>query len=126
MGFYSLDKLMEVARHRGYVTVDAVVTALAPIFGLTKRRMKPRLERGKLTKEECEVIGSYFEMTMKEYYDVFMKGLFVEDQEGHYICHIDNLEQHINSDGKNAKYEYRRGTSPKARQKKFMEQLDKL
>lgn len=126
MSFYTIDKLMEVARHRGYVTVDAVASALAETFGMTKRRMKNRLMRGNFTKEECEVIGSYFEMTMKEYYDTFMRGLFVEDQEGHYICHIDNPEQHINSDGKNARYEYRHGASPKARQKKFMEQLDKL
>ena len=33
--------------------------------------------------------------TMKEYYDIFMSGLFIEDREGHYVCHVDDLKQHI-------------------------------
>lgn len=95
MRFYSRDRLMLVARHRGYMTQKAVADGIAPIFGLTSATVSNKLSSGNLTKEECEVIGSYFEMSMKEYYDVFMNGLFIEDQEGHYVCHVENPYVHL-------------------------------
>ena len=96
MAFFDKDKLMKVAYDRGYYNLRAVGDGLAPVFETTSKRMQNKLERGKLTKEECEVIGSFFEMTMKEYYDVFMNGLFKIDSLGRYICHIDNMKEHMN------------------------------
>lgn len=97
MGFYSKDKLMEVVIHRGYRTVRAVADALAPLFEVAPSTMAKKIREGELSKEECEVIGSYFQMTMKEYYDVFMRGLFVEDIEGHYVCYIKEPYKHIHT-----------------------------
>lgn len=94
-GFFDLNKLMQVVAHRGYLTEKAIADAMSPIFGLTSAEIIRKLKKGRLTKEECEVLGSYFEMTMKEYYDTFMCGLFVEDQEGHYVCHVDRPYLHL-------------------------------
>ena len=96
MAFFDKEKLMKVAYDRGYYNLRAVGDALAPVFETTSRRMQNKIDKGKLNKEECEVIGSFFEMTMKEYYDVFMNGLFRIDSLGRYICHIDNMKEHMN------------------------------
>ena len=85
----------KVALSRGYYNMRAISDGLAPVFETTSKRMQGKLERGQLTKEECEVIGAYFEMTMKEYYEVFMDGLFQPDAVGHYRCHIENLKEHM-------------------------------
>lgn len=95
MSFFDKTKLLEVANSRGYYNIRAVCDGLAPLFETTSKRMQNKLERGKLSKEECEVIGSFFEMTMKEYYDVFMNGLFQVNRMGRYICHIDHLKEHM-------------------------------
>lgn len=120
-----MDKLMQVVRHRGYVSEKAVEDALAPVFGMTPRSVKFRLEKGQLTKEECEVIGSYFEMTMKEYYDTFMSGLFVEDAEGHFVCHVDNPYLHMHPKNPTPEKK-RRWMSPERRKQKLLEDIDKL
>ena len=98
MSFYSKSKLMEVVKDRGYTTTKAVAMALAPIFGVGTGTMKSKLRYGKFTIEECEVIGAFFDMTMKEYYQVFMEGLFQEDADGHYKAHIDNYVLHLKPD----------------------------
>ena len=95
MKYYSYERLMKVAEHRGYVTVDSIAISLMKIFGEKKSAIKRKLTTGNLKKEECEVIGSFFEMSMKEYYDVFINGLFVEDQEGHYVCRVDEPYLHL-------------------------------
>ena len=95
MGYYRKEKLMEVVKDRGYQTQRAVADAIAPVFGITRRVAMNKIKSGKFTKEECEVIGSIFEMTMKEYYDVFMFGLFQEDREGHYRCKVDDIYLHL-------------------------------
>lgn len=95
MGLYRKEKLMEVVKDRGYETQRAVADAIAPIFKVSRTTAMNKISNGKFTKEECEVIGSMFEMTMKEYYDVFMYGLFQEDREGHYRCHIEEPYLHL-------------------------------
>ena len=95
MGFFDKSALEKVALSRGYYNMRAIADGLAPVFETTSKRMQNKLERGQLTKEECEVIGAYFEMTMKEYYEVFMDGLFQPDVMGHYRCHIENMKEHM-------------------------------
>lgn len=95
MGFFDKSVLEKVALSRGYYNMRAIADGLAPVFETTSKRMQNKLERGQLTKEECEVIGAYFEMTMKEYYEVFMDGLFQPDIMGHYRCYIENMKEHM-------------------------------
>ena len=110
MKYYSKETLMLVAGDRGYTTIRAVADALVPIFGQTSKVMQNKIKSGRFTKEECEVIGSFFEMTLKEYYDVFMHGLFVEDEFGRYVCYVDEpyLHLHPAKDGRNPKDYVRR------------------
>ena len=86
--FYSKEKLMIVASARGYMSLRTLGDALAPAFGVSGRSVQTKLSLGNLTLSECEVIGSHLEMSMKEYYDVFMNGLFSEDSQGHYIAKV--------------------------------------
>ena len=95
MSFFSYSKLMEVVKDRGYMTNRAVAARLAPIFGVTPERVTYKLKYDKLSAGDCEVIGAVFEMTMREYYDVFMNGLFRENDEGHWVAHIDSPYLHL-------------------------------
>lgn len=95
MGYYRKEKLMEVVKDRGYQSQRAVAYAIAPVLGVSRSVAMSKIRSGKFTKEECEVIGSIFEMTMKEYYEVFMFGLFQEDKDGHYRCKVDDTYGHL-------------------------------
>lgn len=95
MKYYDKEKMLMVARDRGYTTVKAIGDALMQYFGTSSKVVQNRISSGNLSKEECEVIGSYFQMTMKEYYDVFMNGLFQENDEGHYICYVEEPYLHL-------------------------------
>lgn len=119
-GFYDKNKLMQVVGDRGYTTTRAVADALKPYFEMTTRQISAKLERGSLTKEECEVIGSCFRMTMKEYYDVFMNGLFREDEEGHYVAIIDEMYLHLHQNTA------RRRTHSKTAEEKRAELLEEI
>lgn len=123
MSLFNKNKLMEAVRDRGYVTERAVCDALAPIFGISSKSMESRLRHGTLNKEECEVIGSYFEMTMKEYYDVFMSGLFIEDNEGHYVCHVDDLKAHLVKEKNGAGIKLNRKTKAQMREE-LLEEIE--
>ena len=95
IGFFDKSKLEKVALTRGYYNLRAIADGLVPVFELSSKKIQNKLNSGRLTKEECEVIGAFFEMTMKEYYDVVMFGLFQEDREGHYRCKVDDIYRHL-------------------------------
>lgn len=95
MAIFSKSKLLKVAESRGYYNERAVCDGLSQVLGISSNSIRLKIRDGRFTKEECEVIGSFFEMTMKEYYDVFMYGLFQLDGAGNYRCHIDNLLDHL-------------------------------
>ena len=95
MSFFRKDKLLQVAGDRGYTTIRAIEAKLAPLFGVTQEWVERKLKNGDLSAGECEVIGAYFEMTMREYYDVFLNGLFRENDEGHWVAHIDSPYLHL-------------------------------
>ena len=95
MSFYSKTNLMKVANARGYMSMKTLADALVKTFGVSSATIQNKFRYGTLTLAECEVVGSYLEMSMKEYYDVFMNGLFRVDQQGHYVCHVDNPYLHL-------------------------------
>lgn len=96
MSFYSKETLLKVAKDRGYMTKRSVANALSMLLFTSVGIADRKITKGNFTKEECEAIGSFFEMTMKEYYDTFMNGLFVINREGHYICHVPSVTEHLN------------------------------
>lgn len=89
--YYSFEKLIEVTRHRGYYTSAAVATAISQNTGQSVKTIDGKIHSGHFSREEMCVIAAYFEMTPKEFCDVFLHGLFDEDGLGHYIAHVDSV-----------------------------------
>lgn len=81
------------------MSVRTLADSLVNIFGLTSRAIQKRIVTGRLTKAECEVIGSHLRMSMREYYDVFMNGLFVENNIGNFVCHVEEPFMHLHPTG---------------------------
>ena len=123
--YYSSDKLIEVTKHRGYYNTHAVAVGLSQNMELSVGTLKGKISSGHFSREEMIVIASFFEMTPKEFCDVFLNGLFNEDDLGHYIAHIDSAYAvlHPQTDGKN------RGKKKKSREDmlaEIVEQIDRI
>lgn len=88
--YYSSKKLIEVTKHRGYYNVHSVAVALSQDTGLSVSTLENKISSGHFSREEMIVIASYFEMTPKEFCDVFLNGLFNENHLGHFIAHVDS------------------------------------
>lgn len=126
MGFFRKSVLEKVALSRGYYNMRAISDGLAPVFETTSKRMQNKLERGQLTKEECEVIGAFFEMTMKEFYDVFMNGLFQPTVTGHYVCHIDHMKEHMKPPEPIEEKPKRKGRSRKDKIQAIIDEINEI
>lgn len=116
---------MRIAEDRGYTTVRAIADALKDSFGISRRRVIMKITEGHLTKEQCEVIGSFFEMTPKEYYECFMHGFFRQTKNGKFVCEVDDPAYHImfsNRDPIAAKKNMER----KLQKQKLLEELEQL
>lgn len=88
--YYTSEKLIEVTKHRGYYNARSVAQGLSQIMGVTAKTMEAKISSGHFSREEMIVIASYFEMTPKEFCDVFLNGVFNEDELGHFIAHVDS------------------------------------
>lgn len=88
--YYSHEKLIEVTKHRGYYNVKSVALAISQNTGLSVGTITSKIYSGHFSREEMLVIASYFEMTPKEFCDVFLNGLFSENSLGHYYAHIES------------------------------------
>lgn len=89
---WDADKLLEIAKDRGYFTDYAVMAAVSEALNITLRGADGLIKSGKMSWGQCMVIGSIFEMTPKEYCDVFMSGYFVEVADGVFKAHVDDIE----------------------------------
>ena len=125
MEFYSLETLKRIAEDRGYMTTRAVADALQPYFGITTQSIIGRIEGGNLTKEQCEVIGSFFEMTPKEYYECFMTGFFKQTPGGKFICEVEDPFYHIKFSNKSDDWK-RREAEKKRRSDRIIEELKNM
>lgn len=88
--YYSSEKLIEVTKHRGYYNTHAVAVGLSQNMGLSVSTLQNKISSGHFSREEMIVIAAFFEMSAKEFCDVFLNGLFNENELGHYIAHIDS------------------------------------
>ena len=118
MSFFNRKALIMVARDRGYPTEESAIRALAEVLGIKPLQMSNKIKWDRFTMPECEVIGSFFEMTMNEYYHVFMNGLFVETKSGRYIAHVENYTEHL--------YKYTRSHRQKKRNDIMNEILEEI
>lgn len=118
MEFYSLDNLKRIARDRGYPNVRNLASALQPYFGIDRKRVITKLEEGWLTKEQCEVIGAFLEMTPKEYYETFMQGYFKQTRRGAFVAEIDgDYAYHIRYSNRDQRWVKQQEYRDKQRQK---------
>lgn len=89
---WDMEKLMQVAGDRGYFTELAVTAAIAEKLNISVGGADRLLQSGKMSWGQCMVIGAVFEMTPKEFCDVFMSGYFVEVADGVYRAQVEDTE----------------------------------
>lgn len=89
---WDIERLMLIARDRGYFTDVAVTAVIAESLRITVHGAKKMLESGKLTWSQCIIIGSVFEMTPKEFCDTFLSGYFTEVADGVFRAHIEDTD----------------------------------
>lgn len=88
---WDVEKLKEVARDRGYFSESAVYTLLSQELGVSVYMCQKIMEQGKLSWGQCIVIGAVFEMTPREFCDVFLSGYFKEVG-GKYVAKVDDTK----------------------------------
>ena len=86
------EKFMLVAKDRGYLTEEGVIYIVGKELGLKRPAAKLIIEKGKFTWGQVLCIGALFEMTPKEFCDIFMAGYFVE-KFGEYRASYDNIDK---------------------------------
>ena len=81
-------RLDAIARTRGFRTREGVDYAVANELGITMRSATRIVNNGKMTWGQCILIGAMFEMTPKEFCDVFMYDYFKETPTGDFRAQI--------------------------------------
>ena len=89
---WDVDKLRQIAKDRGYFTDLALATTISEVLDLGIANTYKLITNGKLSWGQCIVIGSLFEMTPKEFCDVFLSGYFREVADGVYKAHVEDTE----------------------------------
>jgi len=92
---WDIEKLMQVTRDRGFYTEVAVIAAIAESLNTTVGGTKKMLDSGRLTWSQCIIIGAIFEMTPKEFCDVFLSGYFKEVADGVFKAQLDNINDFL-------------------------------
>jgi len=88
--FFNDDVLIEVGRDRGYANLDALAKGLSKVLDAPWKSVRNNIKSGRITVEDSFLIADWFAMTPKEYCDVFLNGLFVIDENGHYVARVDD------------------------------------
>ena len=81
-------RLDTIARTRGFRTKEGVDYAVANELGMTMRSATRIVNNGKMTWGQCILIGAMFEMTPREFCDVFMYNYFKETETGDFRAQI--------------------------------------
>lgn len=94
---WDIDTLMMIARDRGYFTELAVTATVAEVLNISVSGAEKLLKSGKLSWGQCMVIGGVFEMTPKEFCDVFLNGYFKEVADGVFRARVDDIEAFLDA-----------------------------
>lgn len=89
---YDRDKFHLVARDRGYLTEEGIVYAVSKELGLKRPAALRLIEKGKFSWGQVMCLGAMFEMTPKEFCDIFLAGYFVEKY-GEFRASYDNIDK---------------------------------
>lgn len=92
---WDAEKLRHIARDRGYFTDAAVTAVIANAFGISTLATTKLMNSGRLSWGQCAVIGAIFEMTPREFCDVFMSGYFREVADGVYHAYIEDIPEFV-------------------------------
>lgn len=90
--YWDVDKLRQIAKDKGYYTEVALMAAIADTLNLTIASTRGLIESGKLSWGQCIILGSLFQMTPKEFCDVFLSGYFKEMADGVYRAYVENTD----------------------------------
>lgn len=87
------EKLRQIAKDRGYYTDMAVSAAVADALNMTIYAATRLINNGKFSWSQCIIVGALFEMTPKEFCDVFLNGYFREVADGNYRAYVENADE---------------------------------
>ena len=87
---WDVTKLEQIARDRGFYTRAALVAVIAERLDTTINCVSHLLNIGKLSWSQCILIGALFEMTPKEFCDVFLSGYFREVADGVFRAYVED------------------------------------
>lgn len=80
---------LKACKDRGYISLTAVAVAMSEQLEMTIYQARHIIITGRWRWEYILVMSSYFEFTMREFCDIFLRGFFKETRRGHYVCHCD-------------------------------------
>ena len=83
------DTFLTACKDRGYISLVAVANAMSEQLDMTMYQARHIIITGRWRWEYILVMSSYFEFTMREFCDIFLRGFFKETRKGHYVCHCD-------------------------------------
>ena len=86
------EKFLLVATDRGYQTESAIIQAISEELRLDRTRARLIIDNGRFTWGQVLCVGAMFEMTPKEFCDIFLVGYFV-DQFGEYRASVENMNK---------------------------------
>lgn len=87
-------RLDAVARSRGFRTQDGIDYVIAKELELSIRSATRLINNGKMTWGQCVLIAALFEMTPREFCDVFMYNLFKETPGGDFRAEISDEDRY--------------------------------
>lgn len=87
---WSLETLMSVASDRGYRSESSLSLAISREFGIPFRSAEHIIKTGRMTWGQVACLGSFLEMTPKEFCDTFLHGYFIETTQGTFQAHVDS------------------------------------
>lgn len=105
--------------------MQQIAVAISQDTGLSVSTIQNKIYSGHFSREEMLVIASYFEMTPKEFCDVFLNGLFYENELGHYTAHIESAYEVLHPP-KGKSYSEKKREKREADLEQVLSQIDAL
>lgn len=81
------DKFLLVGQDRGYRTEEALTYAVQKELDISYKKAQALVGSGRFTWGQVMLLGAKFEMTPKEFCDIFMSGYFDEYKGGYYASY---------------------------------------
>ena len=86
------DRFMLIASDRGYQTEEALIGDIAKELNIDRSGVRLLMDKGRFTWGQVLVLGAMFDMTPKEFCDIFLAGYFV-DRYGEYRASCVNMDK---------------------------------